>query len=181
MSNTTITAPRPDWQSATRPDGDWTRVVVPTHVDRHPVFVTIKWHDGELSITGVEGPKRNGDAWGGCGQIRLAEGTPAKGWTREAVEKLAEIWDRWHLNKLTAGSPAQEAWVREHRDEFPGYPTSFYDWACEGLAAAELHPDPSHDDYRYGSAWLSEDVPEDVLDWLFELPNTLKAHPWGRG
>lgn len=29
-----------------------------------PVFVTVKWDDKRLSITGVEGPKANGDAEG---------------------------------------------------------------------------------------------------------------------
>ena len=32
------------------------------------VYVEVKYKDGKLSITGVEGPTSNGDARGGCGQ-----------------------------------------------------------------------------------------------------------------
>lgn len=32
--------------------------------------------------------------------------------------------------------------------------------------------------YRYGSKWLLEDVPQDVLDWLFDLPKTDKVPAW---
>jgi hypothetical protein len=41
------------------------------------------------------------------------------------------------------------------------------------LAAAGLHPDPETN-YRYGSAWLREEVPQDVLTWLQSLPETDK-------
>lgn len=181
----TITATRPGWQTGDRParDSKWARVVVPTqfldHRDEwHPVFVTIRWEAPRLSFTGVEGPKDNGNCAGGAGQIVLESEHPAPGWEAEDVERLNEVWRRWHLNDMNAGSPAQEEWVREHKHEFPGWPMSFYDWACEQLAAAGLHPDP--DGYRYGSAWLSEDVPDDILDYLWSLPNTLRAHPWGR-
>ncbi len=42
----------------------------------------------------------------------------------------------------------------------------------------KLHPDPSCGGYRYGSAWLKEAVPEDVLTWLNGLPDTDKAPAW---
>lgn len=32
--------------------------------------------------------------------------------------------------------------------------------------------------YKYGSSWIKEDVPEDVLTWLFELPDTDKHPAW---
>ena len=184
----TITATPPRWQTQTRPDTNWTRVVVPTVVIHHgtsarrlPVFVTIKWHDGNLSMTGVEGPTVSGNAYGGWGQIMLSPLHPADGWESSDVTRLTDIWTRWHLNTMTAGSPDQEQWIREHRAEFPGYPTDHYKWTCDGLADAGLNPDCGHDGYCYGSAWLTEDVPADVLDYLHALPNTTKAHPWGKG
>ena len=36
-----------------------------------PVFVEIKYSDGKLSITGVEGPTRSGNCIGSCGQIDM--------------------------------------------------------------------------------------------------------------
>ena len=32
--------------------------------------------------------------------------------------------------------------------------------------------------YRYGTAWKREEVPQDVLDWLFALPDTAKQPAW---
>lgn len=180
-----ITALAPGWQSAERPDRatSWTRVVTPTvfidHNDRqHPVFVTIRWEPPRLSISGVEGPNQNGNAAGACGQLRLDPTYAAPGWEADDVAQLDATWRRWHLNDMRAGSPAQEQWLRDHPDR-PS-PLEYFPWACEQLAAAGLHPDPDHDDYRYGSAWLSEDVPDEILDYLWALPNTTRAHPWGR-
>lgn len=72
-------------------------------------FVNIQYKDGKLSITGVEGPLSNGDAFGGCGQIdtHLREPggldgyVPAPGWSLESVNRLLEIWDQWHLNDMS--------------------------------------------------------------------------------
>lgn len=77
-----------------------------------PIFVKVHYRimrgQDRLSITGVMGPKRNGDSDGGCGQISLPEVyQPAPGWTVEMVERLWELWDRWHLNDLRAGCEHQ--------------------------------------------------------------------------
>lgn len=73
---------------------------------RAPLYVTIEWRDGQLSLTGVEGPKSNGDAWGGCGQCGVAadiEPYTANGWTAEMCARLGEVWERWHMNDIRAG------------------------------------------------------------------------------
>ena len=135
----------------------------------------------ELTISGVEGPKADGNAHGACGQIEMSYKTeaeratikPAPKWDQHKIAKFFEVWERWHLNRMRAGTPAQEAWVREHK--YPGYPTSHLDWAREGLAAAGLEPDG---DYSYGSKWLAEEVPEDVLAWLAGLPDTDHTPAW---
>ena len=92
-------------------------------------------------------------------------------------EKLLDIWDKWHLNDMRAGTPAQTEYLDTIKSEFPGYPTSHYEWACNQLAEVGLNPDPETD-YRYGSAWLREEVPQDVIDWLFSLPNTDRQPAW---
>ena len=43
---------------------------IPTHTSaRVSIFCHIKFVNSRLSITGVEGPKRSGNAYGVCGQI----------------------------------------------------------------------------------------------------------------
>ncbi len=149
--------------------------------DRISVFCKIEFSKGRLSISGVEGPMSSGNCKGGCGQIVMNldvdEITPAPGWTTKDISKFLVLWRRWHLNDLKAGTPAQEAYLRKHKDEYPGYPVSHYDWAKEVLEKAELHPDPETS-YKYGSAWLKEAVPQNVTDWLFARPDTDIIPAW---
>lgn len=66
-----------------------------------PRYVCFKWDGVRLSITGVEGPMRNGGCLGACGQIDMHpwEFTSyAPGWDAESVQKLRDIWKRYHLN-----------------------------------------------------------------------------------
>ena len=84
------------------------------------------------------------------------------------AQRMAEIWKRWHLNDRTAGSPAQEQWLREHPIDPKEivYPKSHYEEACKRLAAVGLNPDPGFTykglPYRYGHAWLREEIPADI-------------------
>lgn len=71
------------------------------------LFCSIKYNNGRLSISGVEGPKRNGDAYGSCGQVKMHIDNDyidnmefAPGWNRELFEKFLEIWRKWHLNDM---------------------------------------------------------------------------------
>ena len=98
--------------------------VVPVRVDAggkftSPVWVTITFDGGRLSITGVVGPLRSGDALGSCGQcsdaLLQAERKFMPGWTPAMVDKLHAVWDRWHLNDTRAGSPRQMAALHDDR------------------------------------------------------------------
>lgn len=74
-----------------------------TGVIDHFGYVKIEFsQDGRLSITGVIGPMHNGNCYGSCGQCvdEIREGEPAEGWTREMVDRLCDIWDKWHLNDM---------------------------------------------------------------------------------
>jgi len=140
------------------------------------LFCRIEYRDGRLSITGVEGPLRNGNAIGGCGQIVMSEwemDTYAPGWDADKVAQFRAVWDAWHLNDMQAGSPAQRAHLKAHpvTDRL-----DYFGKACASLEAAGLQPDASHlhngKPYRYGSAWLTVEVPEDALSFLRSLPDT---------
>jgi len=97
-----------------------------------PVFVKVEYKEGRLSITGVEGPKANGDAVGGCGQIVdtfTREGfqpTPGDGafWMLNA-KKLRAVWERWHLNDMRPNCEHQRAagWL-----EKTGQKVTLYHW-----------------------------------------------------
>lgn len=76
------------------------------------------------------------------------------------VARIVEVWRRWHLNDMRAGTPAQEALLAEHQNEWSRYHTeSHYDWACGLLKSHGLLRD---DGYKYGSAWLSEPLPAEI-------------------
>lgn len=86
---------------------------------KHGVFCKVQYTDGKLSISGVVGPKRNGDAWGSCGQIEMSfDEYPEKsreyaggfrGWNKKTFEKFLQVWRAWHLNDMKAACEHQRA------------------------------------------------------------------------
>jgi hypothetical protein len=126
------------------------------------VFVTVRFEDGRLSLTGVEGPTVSGNARGGCGQITIEpfsrEVIPAKLWDRNQLAKLVAVWDKWHLNDIHAECEHQES-VGLNWTNAPGN-------VCEICG------------YKLGHGWTRREVPEDVLTWLKELPSTDITPAW---
>ena len=218
-------------------------------------FVQIEYTNGRLSISGVVGPKRNGDCYGSAGQCvdAIREGIPNAGWTKEMLEKLCNIWDEWHLNDMRAYCQHQKelGWREQAREEITLYHYRLTDFAYKakenakreainslkegrtfvptkeqsffanleygldvyGELSEELVPyyNPKKSlyagdhgftaiktrgwvtyekesdkgllckpcpvcGYKYGTSWLKEDVPQEIIDWLFALPTT-KADP----
>lgn len=224
------------------------------------VFVTIELREArgdeppELSITSVEGPLSNGDALGSCGQARdLDVAVYATGWNKARVDKLRDLWERWHLNCMNAADAAMRAdgWVEKAATVMHGYKFTLTRTALEASSDAKARavaclkegatftptqaeteaatrpgeivlwvraddPEPrppsahykrkrdlwghnkgnlAHPEQRtlgqlypkdhpdgllgkkhsesgngYGSAWYAEAVPDDVLQWLLDLP-----------
>lgn len=140
----------------------FSKVLTPCKTDDGTMWVTVKWTGERLSIVGVEGPYSNGNARGGCGQNRDAltgRHVLMSGWSEPMVAKLAEIWERWHLNDMRAGC--------EHQRDAGWSARDMVGVACEVCG------------YRFGSAWLHEDVPAEVLEELLALPSATRDHPWG--
>lgn len=69
---------------------------------RSKAFCKIEYEDGRLSISGVIGPRANGNCAGSAGQCYddIAKGHPAQDWDREKLKKFIGIWKTWHLNDL---------------------------------------------------------------------------------
>lgn len=133
---------------------------------------------GKLSITGVEGPTRNGNCLGSCGQIDMHPWTIdayAPGWDAARVERFRDIWKAWHLNDMRAGSPAQRAYLEAN-------PATGYDATRDALIDAGLSPDHTYlhegKPYAYGTAWLRDEVPADVLEFLCNLPDADTSPAW---
>ncbi len=78
------------------------------------------------------------------------------------TRRIVELWDRWHLNDMKAGTRLQQECLATYgKDE-----RYDYDVACKRLADNNLLIDRG---YKYGSAWLVEIVPTDVLRELCQL------------
>lgn len=114
-----------------------------------------------LSITGdVIDPKRRGEArYISGGQIvdSLAEVVKfAQGWDRRSVDELAALWRRWHLNDMRAGCAHVE----------PVYEIDRYGQRVPSL---DHTPACALTGYRYGHAWLVEELPEEVVAYVKSL------------
>ena len=218
------------------------------------VYIRVEFAAGELSLTGVVGPRKNGNCAGGCGQIILSDaplcdGGFAPGWSIPSVRKLRGVWERWHLNHMRPECEHQRAagWLetdgervklydwclvpgiyKERREierrslaalkageavsltgeeqallalpstvttheEQPPQPWDYYEldnhagirpavtvkalgWLKESEHPRGILSKPCPEcGYKYGSSWLKEEVPADVLAWLEGLPECAAA------
>lgn len=122
---------------------------------RYSVWCHIKYLDGKLSITGVEGATHGGNCLGSCGQIydELKDFVRLEPeWTSEMLVWFISVWKKWHLNDMQAG--------------------------CEHQRKSGSQDKCDICDYEYGSAWLTMEVPETVLDALKNLPESKKSYCW---
>lgn len=135
------------------------------------LFCEIAFSEGQLSVSGVEGPKRNGNAKGSCGQIIMDEweiASFATGWDEDLVQRFREVWATWYLNDMQAGTPKQTAYLKAN-------PQRGYIESKEALRVAGLDPDEG---YSYGTQWLRVEVPEEVLEFLKSLPESTITPAW---
>lgn len=85
------------------------------------------------------------------------------------AQRMVAIWREWHLNGMTAGSPAQMAWLKANpiAPEEYAYPSSHYTVASAKLRDAGINPDPNYlyngEPYKYGHAWLRRELPPEVI------------------
>lgn len=173
------------------------KVIQPGMTKEGRVFCRIEFKDGNLSLTGVIGPKANGNSTGSCGQIQdsldeLRIYYP--GWSPGLTAQLKAVWDRWHLNDMKPGCPHQyaEGWGELRIDankplnsyglHHPGQTSP--SWNMLGWVSHREYPlgllgkPCTTCGYRYGTAWLKEEVPSEVLAFLKSLPNAQEAPAW---
>ena len=166
--------------------------------DYRNVFIKIKFEGGCLSLSGVVGPRKSGNCAGSCGQIRdtLKDKTLklAEAWTFRAIETLCLFWERWHLNDMRPGCEHQRELGWHTRPIDPEKPLNAYgkhspwqsrpSWNMLTWVYPDEHPGGLLTKpcpvcgYRYGTAWKREEVPQNVIDWLFSLPETDVVPAW---
>lgn len=122
----------------------------------------------ELSICGDIWNKTNTDIF--CGGQCLD--TIAEFVKTPLFKEIYRFWKLYHLNGMHAGTPEQEAAIEAWEAQGNRYD---YTKACEhlksvGLYEVELNGKP----YRYGSAWLHQDIPEADLARIKEIIETGK-------
>lgn len=151
----------------------------------------------KLSISGVVGPKRNGDCTGSAGQIDM-DFFDTFSTVKDAVSpigtrnlaRLLNIWRRFHLNDMQAGCAHQRIlkWDKEpwdstkpttayikHPDGYDGW--NMKAWVNEKDGGYLGKPCPVCG-YKYGTEWLKKDVPEWALRFLWNLPETDVQPAW---
>jgi len=76
--------------------------------------------------------------------------------------EIVRLWKLYHLNDMKAGDKEQEKAVKEYTKN-----NSYdYEKVCEYLESKNLLV---HNGYKYGSAWLKEEIPQEDLEKIKEL------------
>lgn len=121
-----------------------------------------------LSVSGAtvsrESARRQDIEGGGQNIDDLRTTVPDKdsSWTPADIDSLVAIWERWHMNDFHAGCVHQP-------------PESIVYETTRGYRQPDLENTPRCPEtgYKWGSAWLAEVVPDDVLvefHRLMDLP-----------
>ncbi len=152
---------------------------------KQKVFLKVSVRRGKrelliLSISGVVGPQASGNCKGSCGQIldvlSSEDFTPAKGWTSETVLELAHAWKEYHLNDLVAGCSHQQEWdTKAIIPELEKRVISVFNYEHEDGLLCKPCPVCG---YQWGSSWLSKKIPEEVIEFLRELPESSVTPAW---
>lgn len=131
--------------------------------------LTLRWHEGSAQTTDLE-PVEGYWSLSICGGIWDSRETDLVACGQNVdevagffpgdarVQRIKAIWDRWHLNDIKAGTRAQseflDNWLKQSGERYD------YTKVCVALDTAGLLVDRG---YKYGSAWLVEVVPAEVL------------------
>lgn len=127
-------------------------------------YLEIEVEDSERGkVLSISGYVSGSHGYGGQCQNSIAEdfiGTHSNlsNEKQAMLGRLIEIWDRYHLNDMNAGTEKQMKALK-------GKNLS-YENALEYLESINLKID---DGYKYGTAWLFEEIPSSVLKEVEEI------------
>ena len=128
-----------------------------TDADKQRVFITIECrknnpHEKQWSFSG--------DCGSSFGQVKdtIKPATEAQG-------KLLELWDTYHLNGMSAGTPEQEKALKEH------FKDTRYDYnkAVGYLRSINLYEVTyKNEPYKYGHGWICADIDHDEAESMID-------------
>lgn len=160
--------------------------IKPDELNKHKAT----WKRPHFTAHYIEGASINGNAWGSSGYAGshmiehydlAADLEYCEGWDAESFKKLLEVCDLWHLNGTRAGCEHQMAnWDLAAELEVAGKKKR-----ANWVTATE-HPDGCLSKpcevcgYRYGSAWLFEELPREVIAYVEALPDAGEPCAWRR-
>lgn len=91
-------------------------------------------------------------------------------------DRIYTLWKKWHLNGAHAGTPEQESVVAEWKKAGNRYDfhtvcdmlkqRGLYEVAYTGPSVGRYY---NNEPYRYGSAWLIQELPPDVIEEINQL------------
>jgi len=138
--------------------------------DKKPVTLDVKLKDGNLSICGNIPRHSSGqcqdeiDTMAKNGEIKI---------TNSLWLILFGVWKEWHLNDMQAGCEHQRAekWEEKRLDDsLPWTQPNSAMWTYKKDHPKGLLCEPCPVcGYKYGSAWLKKELPQDVVDFIEKL------------
>lgn len=84
----------------------------------------------------------------------------------DSAKKIAEIWHKYHLNDLQAGTKLQQDTLEENRNEWYKENEDNYGHKKAFLENRNLLIDRN---YQYGTGWLYKPVPQEIIDFIYSL------------
>jgi hypothetical protein len=118
--------------------------------------VDLKKSKGKLLTLSIVGDVNFGFRRGSAGGQCISTVREIWGHIPEIAE-LCDLWERWHLNDLVAGTRKQMEAIRGMEK---GPNLDWYTWACAQLALRDLLVDR---EYTFGHEWLYEPLPAKVV------------------
>lgn len=98
-------------------------------------------------------------------------------------KEIYKLWKRYHLNGMHAGTPEQEAAIKEWEAEGNRYE---YTAVCDMLKARGLYEVNftglttgrryNNEPYKYGHGWIIEELPGEVITRVEHIINAANAH-----
>ena len=98
------------------------------------------------------------------------EFTPV-GLTHSEMKRLLNIWDKHHLNDVTAGNDRQNEILEKHGNDLNKNDfDSHYDYAQALLKKHNANP---HKGYHYGHSWLYKPIPQDDINFIRQMQSKI--------
>lgn len=120
--------------------------------DETLVIININVENGKVRFNGVMGNS--------CGQVGdcIVPRT-------DNQRKLVEMWEKYHLNDMHAGTEKQEEFLSKHGEAHHNY-----NQQCKLLEEAGLLVDSG---YRYGTSWRTRKLPDNFINTLKEVVDSV--------